>query len=370
MKIAVVHDYLCGVAGSDRVFQYICEEFAEADVFTLAFNPATTLPYFSSRKINTTYLNPIVQSLEACRWSFPLATYAMESLDLESYDVVLTSSTTVAKYVKVKKDKHICYCYIPTRALWHFDDYFGRGIKSAMVRPFLKHLRNRDYRVAQRIGRFIAISKVSQGYIRQYYGREAEVLYCPIDLKMFHATSEKSDNFLIVSRLEHWKRVDYAIEAFNALGIPLRVIGTGTKETALRALAKKNITFLGEVDDETLAKEYSRARAVVFTPFLEYGLVPLEASASGTPVICFGKGGVTETMIGDDSHSLPRTAVFFFEQTPGALVAAVREFERLPFDASALVVHAKNWDVPQFKRRLRQLTANGFPAMDYRAASQ
>lgn len=358
MKIALVHDYLCGMGGAERVFQYICEEFAEADIFTLAYNQMTTLPYFASRKINTTYLNRFVRSMDAFRWSFPLATYAMEGLDLREYDLAISSSATVAKYIRVPNGKHLCYCYMPTRALWHFEEYFGNGNRAILVRPVLGKLQARDYSAAQRIDRIVAISEASKAYIKQYYDKDSEVVYSPIDLKMFQPSKVKNNNFLIVSRLEHWKRIDYAIEAFNALGLPLRVIGTGREEARLRALAKKNVCFLGSVDDHTLATEYANARAVIFTPFLEYGLIPLEASASGTPVICYGRGGVTETMIGLDSSSAPgsATAVFFYEQSAQSLIAAIREFEKARFSVDVLVTHARKWDVPEFKKKMRCLS--------------
>jgi glycosyltransferase involved in cell wall biosynthesis len=160
-----------------------------------------------------------------------------------------------------------------------------------------------------------------------------------------------------VSRLEQWKRVDYAIEAFTQLGLPLRVVGTGIEEERFRAMAGPNITFLGAVDDDVLAREYAQAKAVVFTPFLEYGLVPLEANACGTPVICYGLGGITETMIpwaNNQSNSAVPTAVFFYEQTALALVEAIKQFEQLNFDAAKLVEHAKLWGVPAFKLQLRE----------------
>ena len=357
MKIAIVHDYLCGIGGSERVFQYMCEEFQEADIYTLACNTDATFPYFKSRHIHTTWLNRFVRTMDAFRWSFPLATYAMQRLDLSEYDVVLSSSATVAKYVRVPNGRHICYCYIPTRAIWQFDEYFGSSWKASLVRLFLPYLRKRDYEAAQKVDNFIAISKATQGYVYESYCRDSEVLYCPINLDNFRVAAEKKNHFLIVSRLEQWKRVDYAIEAFNRLGLPLRIIGTGVEESHLMAMAKPNIEFLGAVDDETLAREYGEARAVVFTPFLEYGLIPLEACASGTPVICYGKGGITETMVpwnGGQETSASPTAVFFYEQTADALVTAVRQFEKATFDSNELVKHASRWGVPEFRRKLRQ----------------
>ncbi|NDC48950.1 MAG: glycosyltransferase, partial [Micrococcales bacterium] len=288
MKMAIVHDYLCGMGGSERVFQYICEEFEEADAYTLAYNPERTLPYFKGRKIRTTWLNHFVQSMDAFRWSFPFATHVMESLDLSEYDFVLSSSATVGKYIRVPNGKHVCYCYIPTRALWQTGEYFGGSWKSKLIKLFLSYLKRHDLEAAQRVSQFIAISKTTKDHIATTYSRDSSVIFSPIDLDRFAPFEYRGDHYLIVSRLEQWKRVDYAIEAFSRLGLPLKVIGTGKEEARLREMAGPSITFLGGVDDETLAREYAVAKAVIFTPFLEYGLIPLEANASGTPVICYG----------------------------------------------------------------------------------
>ncbi len=364
MKIAIVHDYLCGIGGSERIFQYMCEEFPEADAYTLAYNPTTTFPYFKEHRIHTTWLNRFVQSTAAFRWSFPIATYVMQWLDLSQYDVVLSSSATVAKYVSVPNGKHICYCYIPTRAIWHFDEYFGASMKAKILKLSLPYLKRRDYAAAQKIDQFIAISEASRSYIKQYYDRDAEVVYCPIELHKFQPSKNKGDHYLIVSRLERWKRIDYAIEAFNRMGLPLRIIGAGDDEPRLKAMAKSNIAFLGAVDDAALAREYSEALAVIFTPFLEYGLIPLEANASGTPVICYGKGGITETMIPTDDHQTSGpapTAVFFYEQTPDALIDAVKRFQKRSFKSDDLVRHASQWGVPNFKNKLRNVVSSFFP---------
>lgn len=355
MRIALVHDYLCTVGGSDRVFQYMCEAFPEADIFTLSLNRSTVIPYFASRRnIHTTWMNPFVRTPTAFRLAFPIATYAMENLDLRGYDLVLSSAATVARYVRAPNGRHVCYCYIPTRAIWHFDEYFRGGLAGRAFRLLLPWLKRRELEAVSRTDEFIAISEMTRGYIRQYYGRESSVLNCPIDLGAFSPRPGRSDAFLIVSRLEQWKRLEYAIEAFTRLGLPLRVIGKGPEEARLRAMAGPNVTFLGPVDDATLAEEYARSRAVVFTPFLEYGLIPLEANASGTPVIAFGKGGITETMIPYEGPSSSKaTAIFFMEQTPESLMDAVRRFDAATFDPGHLVRHAAQWSVPQFQRKLR-----------------
>ena len=349
MKVAIVHDYLCSKGGSERVFQYICEAFPEADAYTLAFNPKKTFPYFGSRPIKTTWLQPIIRSSRSFRWLFLLGTYAMERFDFSKYDLVVSSSTTVAKYLSAPNSLHICYCYMPTRALWHFDHYFASNLMAKCLKPILPFLKKRDFAAAQKVDIFLTISKTSKNYIQEYYNRASEVLYCPIDTSKFIFSPHKKEHYLIVSRLEHWKKVDYAIEAFNSLKLPLRVIGTGSEEQKLRALAQPHITFLGEVDVLTLAKEYSECKAVIFTPFLEYGLIPLEANASGTPVIAYGHGGIRETMIPADAlHNEAPTALFFYEQTADALKACIQKFQTLQFDPFALKKHALKWDSAAF----------------------
>jgi glycosyltransferase involved in cell wall biosynthesis len=359
MRIALVHDYLCTVGGSERVFQYMCEAFPDADVYTLSLNPSRTLPYFAKRTdIRTTWMNPFVQSPAAFRVAFPLATYAMQALDLSAYDVVLSSAATTGRYVRAPNGRHICYCYIPTRAVWHFDEYFGKSIPGRAFRLLLPLLKKHELEAVAHTDEFVAISEMTRSYIREYYKRDASVLPCPIDLSAFAPSPEKSDAFLIVSRLEYWKRLDYAVEAFTRMGLPLHIIGKGPEERRLRAMAGPNVKFLGPVDDATLAREYAQARAVIFTPFLEYGLIPLEANASGTPVIAFGKGGIEETMIPATAAEGPAgnaTAVFYYEQTADAVVDAVKRFERLCFDPAVLTAHASRWSVPNFQRELRRL---------------
>jgi glycosyltransferase involved in cell wall biosynthesis len=359
VRIALVHDYLCTLGGSDRVFQYMCEAFPEADVYALSLNRKTALPYFANRPdIRTTWLNRFAQSPAMFSLAFPLATYVMEHLDLREYDLVVSSAATVARYVRAPNGRHVCYCYIPTRAIWHFDEYFGSRAIGKGFRLLLPWLRRHELQAVAHTDEFIAISEMTRGYIREYYQRDARILPCPIDLSAFGPTGERGDAFLIVSRLHHWKRVDYAVEAFTRLALPLRVIGQGPEEERLRKLAGPTVTFLGAVDDATLAREYARARAVIFTPFLEYGLIPLEAVASGTPVIAFGKGGIEETMVPVDRPGIDpstATAVFYYEQTPEAVIGAVRDFETRRFDPTSLVRHAQKWSVPEFQVRLRRM---------------
>lgn len=358
MRLALVHDELLVPAGSERVFLAMVEEFPEADIFTLSYNPATTCPEFRrhAHRIRTTVANRFIRSHAVFKMAFPLATYVMESLDLRNYDVVLTSSAHVAKYVNKIKGRHICYCYFPTRALWNPEPYFGqdRSFKVRAFRALMPYLKRRDYAAAQRVDQFVAISQSSRQAILDFYHRDADVLFSPIDFDGFAAgrSEAKDDAYLLVSRLETWKRVDFAILAFNKLGRRLRIVGAGPEEAALRAMAGPTIEFIGRIGDAELVREYGRARAVVFTPELEYGLVPLEANAAGTPVIALGRGGVLETMREDLS------AEFFYEQTPEALAEAVLRFEKRSFDRDALIEHARPFGNAIFRKKLRALVEN------------
>ncbi len=356
-KIALVHDYLCGKGGTERVFQYMCEEFVEADVYTLAFNSHKTFDFFKGKEISTTWLNIFVRNTTSFKLSFPIATYVMGKIDLSQYDIVLSSSATVAKYVKVKDGVHVCYCYIPTRAIWHADEYFSSGLKAWFYKKMMRFLRKKDFDAAQRVDNFIAISNKTKFYINEYYRKESSVIPCPVNTGMFYISNKKENYYLLVSRMEKWKKVEYAIDAFNENGKLLHVIGGGSELGKLRGRAESNIKFLGEVDDHVLTKEYSEAKAVIFTPFLEYGLIPLEANASGTPVICYGYGGVTETMIpfvSEGNQNEFASAVFFYEQTKESLIQAVEDFEQYVFDSNKLKKHADRWSVAQFKKDLRE----------------
>ena len=360
MKVALIQDQLLTCAGSERVFLYLAEEFAEADLFTLAYNPETTWPELKRFKFHTSVLGPIVRSHRIFQLLFPLATYVMQWWDFRRYDAVITSSATVAKYVRRFRGPHLCYCYFPTRAIWDSGSYFSAkaGIAAAAFKALSGYFKRRDLRAAQGVTRFIAISEVTRRAIRHHYGRESTVIASPIDFERFAPQSGrvKGGFYLLVSRLQTWKAIDYAVEAFNRIKRPLKIVGTGPDRQRLENMASSNIEFLGHVDDARLAELYGEAIAVVFTPVLEYGLVPLEANAAGTPCIAYGRGGVLETMIGlGDAAGRQPTSVLFDEQTPESLAAAVIACENTHFDRVALTAHASQYDVSTFKRRVRAM---------------
>ena len=359
MKIALVHDALCNVGGAEKVFQYLCEEFDEADIYTSCYNANETLGYYKTVNIRTTFAGKFINNPKRFRLSLLYGMHSMENINLSNYDVVISSSASIAKYVKANKGKHFSYCYYPTRAIWEANKYFGRSILKYLIKPLIPYLKYREKKAVNGVDQFIAISKNTAEHIKQYYNRESVIIYCPIDTDNFYSTENKLDHYLIVSRMEEWKKLDHAIEAFNILGYPLRIIGTGNTLKKLKNISGPNIDFLGFVDESKLAYEYSVAKAVIFTPELEYGLIPLEAIASGTPVIAYGYGGIKETMnpYSDESNideNGYHTAVFYYEQSAKSLIAAIEKFETISFDTKELINYAKRWDIISFKKKFRE----------------
>jgi len=360
MKLAIIQDQLLTPAGTERVFLYMVEEFREADIFTLAYNKNTTWDNYKNYKINSSILNPIIRSHKMFKYFFPISTIVMRWWDFSKYDVILTSSATTAKYIKRYNGKHICFCYTPTRAIWDSDEYFSSDGLIATIKKILLHmLRKTDISSVKNIDRILTQSLYSQKNIKNIYKRNSEIIYPPIDFDKFNSAFKEdiSNNYLIVSRLEKWKKLEFAIKAFNSLGHELRIIGSGPEEAYLRSIAKPNIKFLGSVNDHILVKEYGRARAIIFTPELEYGLIPIEANAAGRVVIAYGKGAIWETMIPYDKKSNNKnfTALFFEKQEPENLIEAVKIERKLKVNRTFLINHAKNFSISQFKAKLRTI---------------
>lgn len=356
MKIALILDQLLTTSGAERIFQYMIEEFSEADVYAVAYNPKTTWPALRNNKIKTKWWSKyLITNHNRYKLFFPVISHIMNRWDLMDYDLLISSSGTIVKYLSIFKCPHICYCFVPTRAIWNSAEYFGNNdFKARVFRAFLTYFQHQDIAASKRVSHYITISEYSRQAIKKIYNREAEIIFCPIDFDNFYQGSfeKKHDYYLIVSRLEKWKRLDYAIEAFNLLGYPLKVIGSGNDANHLKSIAKHNIEFIGNVDDRSLAIEYGRARAVIFTPELEYGLVPLEANAAGTPVIAYGKGAINETMVPVGKNT-KHTALFFYEQSADSLIEAINKFNHIEFNRKDIIEHASQWKVDSFKKKIR-----------------
>lgn len=351
MKVAIVHDWLTGMRGGENCLEVFCELFPDATIFTLIHKKGSVSEKIEKMDIRTSYLQRIPGIFSSYRNFLPLFPSAIESFDLKGYDLILSSSHCVAKGVrKARGALHICYCYTPMRYAWlFFDDYFGKnsGLKRLFISFIIKKLRKWDLRTNENVDFFIAISDNVKDRIRKYYGRESEVIFCPVEGERLSISRKKGDFYLVVSAFVPYKRIDLAIKAFNRLGKRLLIIGSGSEEKSLRKIAGKSIEFLGWMGREKL-KFYQECRALIFPGEEDFGIVPLEAQACGRPVIAYGKGGALETITGD-------TGVFFFEQTEEALARAVVEFESREntFEADKIRKHALRFDRSLFKEKIR-----------------
>ncbi|XXF75618.1 glycosyltransferase [Myxococcaceae bacterium GXIMD 01537] len=336
MKVALVHDWLVTLRGGERVLEALCELFPGADLYTLIHRPGTQSPLVESRTLHTSFLQQIPGIHARYRHFLPLFPSAIASFHLEGYDLVLSSSHCVAKGIRVPPGaRHLSYVHAPMRYMWDlFDDYFGPGKASAPVwtvaRAVRPWLRRWDVETAQGVDRFVANSHHIAGKVQRFWGREASVVHPPVALERFCAQplegTGRGGYFLWLGAFAPYKRLDVALEAFRSLDAPLWVVGTGQEAARLTSgTVPPNVRFLGSVPDEALPGLYRDARALIFTPEEDFGITPLEAQATGRPVIAFGRGGALETVTS-------RTGLFFSEQTPASLAAAVRQFEHWEAD--------------------------------------
>ncbi|MEI9477001.1 MAG: glycosyltransferase [Deltaproteobacteria bacterium] len=361
MKVAIVHDWLTGMRGGEKVLEALCEIFPQAHLYTLLHHPGTVSSTIEKLPIHTSFIQNIPLSKKGYRRYLPLFPMAIERFDLKGYDLILSCSHCVAKGIIPPPDAlHISYLLTPMRYAWDmYGEYFGA--KSSKIIPiFIHYLRMWDVTSSQRVDYFLAISKHVQGRIRKFYRREAEVIYPPVDIHRFKPGTKKGDFFLIVSSLVPYKAVDLAVEAFNRLGYPLRIIGSGPEERRLRTMARSNVAFLGWQPDEVVAEAYSMCRALIFPGEEDFGIVPVEAMASGRPVIAYGRGGTLETIIlsdhqGESVGEAP-TGLFFYERHVDSLIDAVELFIKVEedFDPAAIRDHSLRWDREIFKEKIKE----------------
>ncbi len=379
MKVAIVHDWLTGMRGGEKCLEAMCELFPEATLFTLIHHPGHLSPAIERMRIRTSWIQRLPGRRRFYRHLLPLFPAAIESLDLRGHDLVLSSSHCVAKgAIAPPGVPHLCYCYTPMRYAWdQYAHYFGPERLSwwnrRLVPRLIGRMRRWDVATAGRPTRYAAISRHVAGRIRQYYGREADVIYPPVDLAAFAPGPGGGGHYLMVNAFAPYKRIDLAVEAFNRLGRELRIVGNGQDEARLRALAGPTVRFLGWIGPEALRAEYAGCRAFIFTAEEDFGITPVEALASGRPVIALGRGGALETVRPHPGHPAGATwpagagaptGVFFAEQTPEAIVEAVRFFEEHEgdFAPDACRSSVERFDRPRFLSELRQWVGRHAPA--------
>lgn len=354
MKIALVYDRVNKIGGAERVLEVLHEIWPKAPLYTAVYNPQTA-PWAKKFKVVPSFLNcfPFAKTKhEAYPWLTPLA---FESFDLTGFDVVISVTSAGAKGIITRPETlHICYCLTPTRYLWSgYKDYFRNKIFRFLTKPIVGYLRYWDKIAAQRPDIYLAISKNVATRIKKYYGKKAEVVYPPIDTKQWKMENGKQKTeayFLLVSRLDFgYKRVDLAIEAFNKLGLPLKIIGVGSELGRLKKMAKRNIEFLGQLTDRELLSYYQKCQALIFPQEEDFGLTPLEVQACGRPVIAYQAGGALESVIEGVSGR------FFYPQTKEALVGTVKKFKPENFDSVNCRKNAIKFDKKLFKQKIKDL---------------
>jgi glycosyltransferase involved in cell wall biosynthesis len=356
MRTAIVHYWLLGMRGGEKVVEALCRLLPDADIFTLFYEPAAVSELIRSRRVTASYLNPLRRHY---RNLLPLMPSALESFDLRAYDLVISSESGPAKGVLTKsRTRHICYCHTPMRYLWelypaYLNEWTKQSWKRALMRPLTRNLRLWDFASAARVDDFVANSANVQRRIWKTYRRQSEIIHPPVSVQSF--TNEQAEDYcLIVSELVAYKQLDYAVRAFAQSGRRLRIVGDGPEFRKLKSLAGPNVEFCGRVPDADLRTLYACCRAFLLPGEEDFGIATIEALASGKPVVALGLGGALETVP-------PQGGVLYNEATTDSLHAALRLLDTRDFDPSQLRSWATQFDEPHFQAKMRRML---FPQSD------
>jgi glycosyltransferase involved in cell wall biosynthesis len=351
LRVAIAHEWLTTLGGSERVVEALLEIYPGAPVYTTFFSSRNLPPSFQEWDVRTSFVQKLPFLHKISQGYIPLFPLAFESFDLSGYDLVISSSSACAKGVLTGPGtKHICYCHTPLRYAWepHLDRRFDydNPVLRAGTQGLLHYLRMWDRLAADRVDHFVANSRNVAGKIAKYYRREATVINPPVNVERFPVTDTPRTYFLVVSRLVAYKRVEIAVEAFTRLGLPLKVAGDGPLRGRLEQIAGPNIEFLGYPADGELPLLMAGAQALIFPGEEDFGIVPVEAMAAGRPVIGLGRGGLLETVVDGT------TGLFFGEPTAASLIEAVSRFSAADFDAAKISKHAAGFSRERFKREI------------------
>ena len=355
MRCAIVHYWLLGMRGGEKVVESLCRLFPEADIFTLFYDPDRVSAILRSRKVTTSFLNPFRRYYRSL---LPLMPVALEHLDLRNYELVISSESGPAKGILTSSDAtHICYCHSPMRYLWdlypaYLHDWTRSAWKRALIAPLSNYLRLWDYASAARVDTFVANSRNVQRRIWKAYRRPSEVIYPPVEIETFYGQAS-DDYYLVVSELVPYKRISDAVRCCSRMRRRLKIVGGGPEFAQLRKLAGAGIEFCGRVSGSELRALYARCRAVIMPGEEDFGIVPVEALASGKPVIALGRGGVLESV----PEYNPRAG--FFYDLPGdePLESAIRCFEREEafLSPAAIRTAAARFSEASFQAGMRRL---------------
>lgn len=355
MKVALVHYWLVGMRGGEKVLETFCDIFPDADIFTLVADPERLSPKLRRHKLTTSFLQKI-GGRKHYQKMLPLMPYALESLDLTDYDLVISSEAGPAKGVITRPDAlHVCYCHSPMRYIWDlYPQYQAEsGFLARMVLALAApRLRQWDVTTSHRVDYFIANSAYVARRIMKFYRRELAVIHPPVEVGRFRITDGPKDYYLCAGQITPYKKIELAVAACTQMNLPLVVIGDGAS-ARLRQSAGPTVKFLGAVSDGEMAAHFAACRALLYPGVEDFGIVPLEVMASGRPVIAFGRGGALETVLEG------RTGLFFHEQTVEALMAALVRFENENglFSPAEIRAHALKFEPRRFEAELRHFLA-------------
>ncbi len=357
MKIAFVHDYLVQYGGAERVLQAFTEIWPQAPIYTLIHDAEAVHHQFDDKEVRTSFLQKIPFAKKHHRIFPPLMMLAIEQFSLDYYDVILSDSSSFAKNIITKPNTlHISYCHTPMRYGWDDCQYYTQEYSFPkivkMISPALmNYIRMWDWQATNGVDKFIANSKFVQGRIKKYYNRKSVVINPPVDVNKFYISPENElgNYFLLVGRMMKYKKMDLVIRAFNKMKLPLKVVGRGVEFKNLQKIAGPTVEFLGRVSDEELRKIYSQARAFIFPQEEDFGIVAIEALASGRPVIAYRAGDVEEHIENG------RSGIFFDRQTEDDLIQAVKRFQKTNFDSHYIRQQSLKFDKERFKTKIKKL---------------
>jgi glycosyltransferase involved in cell wall biosynthesis len=355
MRTALIHDWLTGMRGGERVLEALCGLYPDADIFTLYHRRGSVSAGIERHRIRTSFVQRLPLASTYYRQYLPLFPMAIEQFDLDAYDLVISSSHCAAKAVVVPgRARHLCYCHSPMRYAWdQFEAYFGAARTGAVAsrwiyRPALARLARWDAATAARVHRFAANSAHVAGRIGRYYNRVATVVYPPVDTIFFHPAGDSpGSHFLIVSALVPYKRIELAMAACARIGAALRIVGDGPERQRLEAQAGPSVTFLGRLSDDEVRREYRQALAVLLPGEEDFGIVPVEAQACGRPVVALGRGGALETVTDGEN------GVLFAEPRVEALAAALDRAAGIRFDPAAIARSAERFSRERHLEHMR-----------------
>ncbi len=354
-RVALSHDWLNGMRGGEKCLEILCELYPDAPIYTLFYEKGKVSDKIARHAVFSSRLQRFPSVFNRYRYYLPFYASAVSAFKLKKYDLVLSTSHCVAKGIRKNKEAlHVCYCFTPARYAWgFFEDYFSsmNWFSRLLIGRTLKRFRKWDLKNNQGIDHFVAISQTVRQRIQKHYGREAEVIYPPADTVYYapDGISVKRDGYLVVSALVPYKRIDLAVRAFNRSGKKLVIVGDGPERKKLEGMAKKNIRFLGWQPDSVLRDHYRRSLALIFPGEEDFGIVPVEAQACGCPVIAFGRGGVLETVLENE------TGVFFREQTEESLMNAIQRFESGFLDPELARKNAERFSKERFQMEMKSM---------------